>query len=113
MSAVEAALLVAVGTAAPIVLAFLAGIAWVMYEIPDLRLSAITRDPAAWDKIVRGGERMPRGMVSFATEVSSEDSEKVRAYVIHRAHETRRLEAAAPAVPASTPATDVPVGGPK
>ena len=37
--------------------------------------------------IVRGGERTPRGMVSFAAEVSPEDSEKVRAYVIHRAHE--------------------------
>jgi PQQ-dependent dehydrogenase (methanol/ethanol family) len=80
--------------------------------IPDLRLSAITRDAAAWEKVVRGGERIPRGMVSFATEVSSDDSEKVRAYVIHRAHETRRLEAAAASV-APAPARDVPVGGPK
>jgi len=56
--------------------------------IPDLRLSAVTRDAAAWDRIVRGGERIPRGMVSFAAEVSPDDSEKVRAYVIHRAHET-------------------------
>ncbi len=56
--------------------------------IPDLRMSPVTRDAAAWDHIVRGGERMPRGMVSFAAEVSPEDSEKVRAYVIHRAHET-------------------------
>ena len=56
--------------------------------IPDLRMSPVTRDAAAWDRIVRGGERMPRGMVSFAAEVTSEDSEKVRAYVIHRAHET-------------------------
>ena len=46
--------------------------------IPDLRLSMITRDSAAWDRIVRAGERTPRGMVSFATEVSAEDSEKVR-----------------------------------
>jgi mono/diheme cytochrome c family protein len=78
--------------------------------IPDLRRSVITRDPAAWDKVVRGGERTPRGMVSFATEVSSEDSEKVRAYVIHRAHETQKLEAAAAAAP---PAKDVPVAAPK
>lgn len=56
--------------------------------IPDLRLSPVTPDAAAWDRIVRGGERIPRGMVSFAAEVSPEDSEKVRAYVIHRAHET-------------------------
>ena len=60
--------------------------------IPDLRLSLITRDPSAWEGIVRGGERTPRGMVSFASEVSPDDSENVRAYVIHRAHETQKLE---------------------
>jgi quinohemoprotein ethanol dehydrogenase len=80
--------------------------------IPDLRLSMITRDAGAWDKVVRGGERTPRGMVSFATEVSSEDSEKVRAYVIHRAHEIRNLEQAAAAA-APAPAKDVPVAAPK
>jgi PQQ-dependent dehydrogenase (methanol/ethanol family) len=78
--------------------------------IPDLRLSAITRDPGAWDSIVRGGERTPRGMVSFAAEVSSQDSEKVRAYVIHRAHETQKLEAAAAA---ASPARDVPAAAPR
>jgi alcohol dehydrogenase (cytochrome c)/quinohemoprotein ethanol dehydrogenase len=80
--------------------------------IPDLRLSVITRDAGAWDKVVRGGERTPRGMVSFATEVSSEDSEKVRAYVIHRAHETRKFEQGAAAA-APAPATDVPVATPR
>jgi len=78
--------------------------------IPDLRLSMITRDTAAWERIVRGGERTPRGMVSFASEVSAEDSEKVRAYVIHRAHETSKFESAAAA---AAPATDVPAAGPK
>ena len=63
--------------------------------LPDLRLSPITRDPKAWDSIVRGGERVARGMVSFAAEVSAEDAEKVRAYVIHRAHEDQKLEQAA------------------
>ena len=73
--------------------------------IPDLRLSPITRDAAAWERIVRGGERSPRGMVSFAAEVSAEDSEKVRAYVIHRAHEVWNNEkAAAAAAPAAVPA---------
>jgi quinohemoprotein ethanol dehydrogenase len=78
--------------------------------IPDLRLSMITRDPAAWERIVRGGERTSRGMVSFATEVSPEDSENARAYVVHRAHETQKLEAAAAT---AAPATDVPVSSPK
>jgi alcohol dehydrogenase (cytochrome c)/quinohemoprotein ethanol dehydrogenase len=71
--------------------------------IPDLRLSPITRDAAAWDRIVRGGERTARGMVSFAAEVSAEDSEKVRAYVIHRAHEVRKIEQAAVSAPPSPP----------
>jgi quinohemoprotein ethanol dehydrogenase len=76
--------------------------------IPDLRLSPINKDAAAWEKIVRGGERSSRGMVSFATEVSSDDAEKIRAYVIHRAHETQKIEQdAAAAPPASTPASIV------
>ena len=67
--------------------------------LPDLRLSMLNRDPKGWESIVRGGERKSRGMVSFAAEVSAEDSEKVRAYVIHRAHEDQALEAAAAAIP--------------
>jgi alcohol dehydrogenase (cytochrome c)/quinohemoprotein ethanol dehydrogenase len=78
--------------------------------IPDLRLSPVTGDAAAWEKVVRGGERTARGMVSFASEVPSEDSEKVRAYVIHRAHETQKLEAAANQ---AAPAKDVPASSPK
>ena len=50
-------------------------------------------------------------MVSFAAEVSAEDSEKVRAYMIHRAHEVRKIEqqAAAPTQSGSSPQ----VGPPK
>ena len=63
----------------------------------------------AWERIVRGGERTARGMVSFAAEVSAEDSEKVRAYVIHRAHEVRKIEqAAATAAPAHAPPAAAP-----
>ncbi len=71
--------------------------------LPDLRLSLINRDPAAWEKIVRGGERNNRGMVSFAGVVSAEESEKVRAYVIHRAHEDMALEQAAAQKSAAAP----------
>jgi quinohemoprotein ethanol dehydrogenase len=74
--------------------------------IPDLRLSPVSRDATAWEHVVRGGERKERGMVSFADEVSADDAEKVRAYVIHRAHETQKIEQdAAAAQPASTPAS--------
>ncbi len=77
--------------------------------LPDLRLSPINRDPREWENIVRGGSRVARGMVSFAAEVSTGDSEKVRAYVIHRAHEDRRLgQAAAGVTPANTPARIAP-----
>jgi alcohol dehydrogenase (cytochrome c)/quinohemoprotein ethanol dehydrogenase len=74
--------------------------------LPDLRQSPITRDPAAWEGVVRGGARASKGMVSFAPEVSAADSENVRAYVIHRAHEVQKLEAAAAAQPAA--AADAP-----
>jgi alcohol dehydrogenase (cytochrome c)/quinohemoprotein ethanol dehydrogenase len=74
--------------------------------LPDLRMTAVNRDGRAWEAIVRGGERVNRGMVSFAAEITSADSEKVRAYVIHRAHEDQAIEAAtAAAVPAGSPAT--------
>ena len=73
--------------------------------LPDLRLSLVNRDAAAWEKIVRGGERNARGMVSFAEVLSSDDSEKVRAYVIHRAHEDQAFEKAAAKQPADVPPT--------
>jgi hypothetical protein len=66
----------------------------------------VTPDTAAWERIVRGGERSARGMVSFSAEVSTEDAEKVRAYVIHRAHEVRKNEQAAAVAPAT--ASDAP-----
>jgi alcohol dehydrogenase (cytochrome c)/quinohemoprotein ethanol dehydrogenase len=62
--------------------------------LPDLRLSPVNRGADVWEKVVRGGERQDRGMVSFAEVLSSEESEKVRAYVIHRAHEDQSLEQA-------------------
>jgi alcohol dehydrogenase (cytochrome c)/quinohemoprotein ethanol dehydrogenase len=74
--------------------------------LPDLRLSAVNRDADAWQKIVRGGERQARGMVSFAQVLSARDGENIRAYVIHRAHEDQALEQAAArkaAAPASPP----------
>ncbi len=76
--------------------------------LPDLRQSPITRDAASWEGVVRGGQRASRGMVSFASEVSAPDSENVRAYVIHRAHEVRKLEAAAADQPAAVPPTGAP-----
>jgi alcohol dehydrogenase (cytochrome c)/quinohemoprotein ethanol dehydrogenase len=76
--------------------------------IPDLRLSPVNKDPAAWERIVRGGERSSRGMVSFGAEVSAQDAENIRSYVIHRAHETQKNQQdAAASAPASSPASIV------
>lgn len=56
--------------------------------IPDLQHSPTLADAAAWESIVLGGARKDRGMVGFADELNKEDVEALRAYVIHRAHET-------------------------
>jgi alcohol dehydrogenase (cytochrome c)/quinohemoprotein ethanol dehydrogenase len=56
--------------------------------IPDLQHTPVLSDATAWEKIVLGGELKARGMVSFADELSKDDVEAVRAYVIHRANQT-------------------------
>ena len=54
--------------------------------IPDLRHS----QPEIfdnWQEIVRGGMLKDRGMASFDKWVSAEEAEKIKTYVIYRAHE--------------------------
>ncbi len=65
--------------------------------LPDLRQSAYLSDPATFTRLVREGPLEERGMFAFGAELSAADVEQIRAYVIHRAHETRRTEAAAAA----------------
>jgi PQQ-dependent dehydrogenase (methanol/ethanol family) len=67
--------------------------------LPDLRYSALIKSPEAFDLTVRQGTRSDKGMVAFKDEVSPQDLEKIRAYVIHRAAEDKKAEgsAAAPA----------------
>ena len=55
--------------------------------LPDLRWSATTSDAETWKSIVIDGVLASSGMVSFAGQLSAEDAEAVRAYVVHRAHE--------------------------
>jgi quinohemoprotein ethanol dehydrogenase len=62
--------------------------------LPDLRYSELIKSPEAFDMTVREGARMDKGMVAFKDEVSPQDLEKIRAYVIHRANEDKKLEAA-------------------
>jgi alcohol dehydrogenase (cytochrome c)/quinohemoprotein ethanol dehydrogenase len=63
--------------------------------LPDLRYSSLIKDAQAFDMTVRQGARINQGMVAFRDEVSAQDLEKIRAYVIHRATEDKRAERAA------------------
>jgi quinohemoprotein ethanol dehydrogenase len=47
------------------------------------------RDPAVWQSIVHDGVRSANGMVAFAGQMSKEEIETIRAYVIYRANETK------------------------
>jgi mono/diheme cytochrome c family protein len=52
--------------------------------VPDLRYSAFLQSPEGWLQVVREGLLASRGMASFAQELSTEDAEAVRQYVISR-----------------------------
>ena len=53
-------------------------------------MQAYLRDPAKFTQLVREGLLKERGMFAFGAELSEEDVAQIRAYVIHRAHETRQ-----------------------
>ena len=63
--------------------------------LPDLRYTWMLKDPAAWYQTVLDGARMPLGMVAFKEEIGEVDADKIRAYVIHRAHEDMGVEGTA------------------
>ncbi len=54
--------------------------------IPNLRFSAVTKDPALWQEVVRGGMLAPNGMPSFGAIHDAETAEMVRAYIISEAN---------------------------
>jgi alcohol dehydrogenase (cytochrome c)/quinohemoprotein ethanol dehydrogenase len=58
--------------------------------LPDLRYSTVIRDAKAMAVIVLQGSLESSGMISFKDEVSAQDLEAIRAYVIHRANEDKR-----------------------
>jgi alcohol dehydrogenase (cytochrome c)/quinohemoprotein ethanol dehydrogenase len=58
--------------------------------LPDLRHSAALGDSNMWQTIVHDGARQARGMVAFGDQMSKDDIETIRAYVIHRAHAPAR-----------------------
>lgn len=67
--------------------------------LPDLRWSAYTGNADAWNGVVLEGNLQDLGMVSFSDYLTQEESEAIRAYVTHRAHQTLANEAAEAAAP--------------
>jgi quinohemoprotein ethanol dehydrogenase len=63
--------------------------------VPDLRGSAFLWDEAGWEAVVRGGQLKDRGMASFADNISAEQAQAIRAYVIQQAHRGQALQKAA------------------
>jgi quinohemoprotein ethanol dehydrogenase len=56
--------------------------------LPDLRYSNALSDAALWQQIVHDGLLKQNGMIAFSPELSREQIEIVRSYVIRRAHES-------------------------
>jgi len=59
--------------------------------LPDLRRSSALSDDA-WFEIVLGGDLQSEGMVSFAKEVSRDDANAIRSYVISRRNHDARTQ---------------------
>lgn len=55
--------------------------------LPDLRYSKALNDAALWQQIVHDGLLKRNGMIAFSSELSPEQIEHVRGYVVRRAHE--------------------------
>ena len=56
---------------------------------PDLRLSARLGSAEQWKAVVIDGELTDKGMVSFKEQVTEDDAEAIRAYVVREANRER------------------------
>ena len=77
---------------------------------PDLRYAGAIQSADAFKAVVIDGVLTQNGMVSFAKAIKPEDAEAVRAWVVSRAHEAKKLEAGKPAAPAGKVAAKGPHG---
>ncbi|WP_345424821.1 PQQ-dependent dehydrogenase, methanol/ethanol family [Halioxenophilus aromaticivorans] len=59
--------------------------------LPDLRYSAMPLSRQAFKSVVYDGVLSERGMISFASELSEQDIEQIRQYVIDRNQQARRV----------------------
>ena len=62
--------------------------------LPDLRYSPLLATTEAWAGVVIGGQLAPNGMASFASVISADDADAIRAYVILRANQDAPAAAA-------------------
>ena len=62
--------------------------------LPDLRRAGSLESAQAWAAVVHGGLLKDNGMASFASSLSKEEIEAIRAYVIQRANEDKAIESA-------------------
>ena len=65
--------------------------------LPDLRYSAMLATNETWAAVVLDGQLAQNGMASFASVISADDADAIRAYVVAQAHAA--LAAQASAVP--------------
>jgi quinohemoprotein ethanol dehydrogenase len=63
--------------------------------LPDLRYAPELSDPNAWQAVVHDGVRSASGMVAFGDQLSKDQIEAIRAYVIYRANETKQQQSTA------------------
>ncbi len=61
--------------------------------VADLRYSSALYSDTAWQKIVIDGALQANGMISFAAELSGDDAESIRHYVIGRNHYANKIGA--------------------
>jgi alcohol dehydrogenase (cytochrome c)/quinohemoprotein ethanol dehydrogenase len=61
--------------------------------LPDLRRAGSLESAQAWSAVVHDGALKDNGMASFASSMSKDEAEAIRAYVIKRANEDKVLEA--------------------
>ncbi len=62
---------------------------------PDLRYSGLLPIRNGWDPIVREGQISSRGMPSFGTKLSKDETDAILAYVIKRANDEKAAQEAA------------------
>jgi mono/diheme cytochrome c family protein len=54
--------------------------------LPDLRWSQISADKASWNEVVLNGALANNGMVAFNRQLTQQEAEAIRAYVLHQAN---------------------------